>query len=116
MDVSEKNENSFIYSLFGRSVRAYILEDNSLKDKNKVKSTLIRFVFSKITSSDKKFQAEIRQTNSISRIEKINYFSPKKVLDTVEGNNISNFHSIYRLRGDLPFLKDENIGITINFD
>ena len=115
-DISEKNENSFIYSLFDKRIDAYILEDKSIKNKNKVKITFIRFVFTNTSRNYKNFRAKIKETKSISSIESVNYFNPKIVSDRVEGNNISYFHSIYRLREDLLFIKDENIGITIDFN
>ena len=115
-DISEKNENSFIYSLFGNRIDAYILEDKTIKNKNKVKVTLIRFIFANRGSNNKNFRATIKEVQAISKIESVNQFNPKLVADRVEGNNISNFHSIYRLRGDLPFIKDENIAVSIDFN
>ena len=115
-DISEKNENSFIYTSFPNRVDAYILEDKTIKNKNKVKITLIRFIFANSGERNKNFRAKIKEVKTISSIESVNQFNPKFVNDIVEENNISNFHSIYRLRGDLPFVKDENMGVTIDFN
>ena len=115
-DVSQKNENSFIYDLFGRRVSAYILEDKSLKNKNKVKSTFVRFIFLKTDSHSKNFKATIKRQNSMSKLIKLNFFSPNLIADRVEGNDNINFHSIYRIKGDLPFIKNESISITIDFN
>ena len=113
-DVSEKNENSFIFNMFNQRTSVVILEDKSVRNKNKVKSTLLRFTFVNGGSSDKKFTASIKKQSS-SNIIKINYFIPKEVNDKVEHRNMVNFSSTYRIRGDLPFLKKEDIAISINF-
>ena len=94
----------------------YILDDDSLKNKNKVKKTLIRFIFVNIGIESKKFKALIKDTKNMTNMEKITTPNPKVILDKVESRNISSFHSIYRLRGDLPFIKNENTGITIDFN
>ena len=114
-DISKKNENSFIYSLFGPRVKTFVLEDKSLKDKNKVKTTLIRFIFVNTERNTRNFSAKICRQKSLLDIVSLNFFSPDYVSDRVEDENITNFHSIYRIRGELPFLKNENLAITINF-
>ena len=113
-DVSEKNENSFIFNMFNQRTSVVILEDKSVRNKNKVKSTLLRFTFVNGGPNDKKFTACIKKQTS-SNIIKINYFIPKEVNDKVEHRNMVNFSSTYRIRGDLPFLKKEDIAISINF-
>ena len=47
----------------------------------------------------------------MTNLEKITTPNPKIILDKVESHNISSFHSIYRIRGDLPFIKNENTGV-----
>ena len=115
-DVSEENENSFIYDLFGRTVVTHILDDKSLKNKNKVKSTFIRFIFVKTDSKGKNFNAIITKNKRLKKLINLNFFTPKLISDRVEGNDLVNFHSIYRFRENLPFIKSDNMAITIDFD
>ena len=115
-EVSEKNENSFIYTLPKKNMHTYILEDSSLKNKNGVKNTFVRFVFLNIDQKSRRFLALIKEKRDILNLEKINFFNPGKILDKTERNNISDFYSIYRLRGELPFIKTESLGITIDFN
>ena len=115
-EVSEKNENSFIYTLPKKNMHTYILEDSSLKNKNGVKNTFVRFVFLNIDQKSRRFLALIKEKRDILNLEKINFFNPGKILDKTERNNISDFYSIYRFRGELPFIKTESLGITIDFN
>ena len=52
----------------------------------------------------------------MKKIVKLNYFCPQIIYDKVKKMDIANFHNIYRIRGDLPFLKSENIVISIDIN
>jgi hypothetical protein len=115
-DVSEKNENSFIYRVFDDEMNI-ILEDKSLKDKNKVKSTLYRFIFTNKDGREKYYRAILKSKKIDDKI-KANSFIPPMVFAKIGPNDISNFYNIMRIRGDLPFLKrgDANISISLSND
>ena len=114
-DISQVNESSLIYKKFRNGIKSYILEENSIKDKSKVKSTLIRYYFVNESQNDKEFKATLMHKN-ISNLKKLNFFSPEDIFDEVKENNITNFNNLYRLRADLPFLKQDNIVININLN
>ena len=67
-----------------------------------------------MVDSPKIFKANIRINKSMKKIVKLNYFCPQIIYDKVKKMDIANFHNIYRIRGDLPFLKSENIVISID--
>jgi len=114
-DISEVNESSLIYNKFSNGIESYVLEDNSIKDKSKVKSTLIRYIFVNESRFDKEFKAVFKNKN-ISNLKKLNFFSPDEVYDKVKERNITNFSNLYRLKGDLPFLKQDSIIINIDLN
>ena len=114
-DISQVNESSLIYKRFRNGIKSYVLEDNSIKDKNKVKSTLIRYIFVNESHYDKEFKATLKSKN-ITNLKKLNYFSPDEIFDEVKENDISNFNNLYRLRADLPFLKQDSIIINIDLN
>ena len=114
-DVSQVNESSLIYKKFRNGIESYVLEDNSIKDKNKVKSTLIRYIFVNESHYDKEFKA-ILKSKSLSHLKKLNFFSPEEIFDEVKEKDISNFNNLYRLRADLPFLKKDSIIINIDLN
>ena len=117
-DVSEKNENSFIYRVFDDDEMNIIIEDKSLKDKNKVKSTLYRFIFTNKDGREKYYRAILKISKKIDDKIKSNSFIPPMVFAKIGPNDISNFYNIMRIRGDLPFLKrgDASISISLSND
>jgi len=112
-DISEKNENSFIYRTSNDNETKIILEDKSLKNKNKVKSTLYRFIFTNRDGEEKCYRAQLDKSKKLDDKIKLNYFVPFLVFDKIGPNDISNFYNIMRIRGDLPFLKRDDIKISI---
>ena len=110
-DISEKNENDFIYD---KNEKPIILEDEKLKDRNKVKSTLYRFIFTNKDRRKKIFRAEI-SSKGITGLMKLNSFLPPNIFDKMEANDNVNFYNVVRIRGDLPFLKRDDGIISINF-
>ena len=114
-DISQVNESSLIYKKFRNGIESYVLEDNSIKDKNKVKSTLIRYIFVNESHYDKEFKANLKSKGR-SHLKKLNFFSPDEIFDEAKENDISNFNNLYRLRADLPFLKQDSIIINIDLN
>ena len=112
-DFSEKNENSFIYSTLRNSSENIILENKSLKDKNKVKSTLVRFIFTNTRDSQQYYRAILKISDKFEEKRKANCFTPLMMFAKIDENDISNFYNIVRIRGDLPFLKRNDISISI---
>ena len=109
-DVSEKNENDFIYQQTSYSI---ILEDKTQKNKNKVKSILHRFIFTNMENQKKYFGAKIKSDN-VKKIYKINTFLPPCINDTLSSDDITNFYNAVRLRSDLPFLERDDAGVSID--
>ena len=84
-----------------------------MKDKNKVKSILYRFILSNRDSERKNFRVTIKK-GEIDNILRLNCFLPKSVLDLVESNDNINFFNFLRIRNDLPFLKRNDVSISID--
>ena len=112
-DISEKNENSFIYRVFNEEDLNIILEDKSLKNRNKVKSTLFRFIFTNKDGREKYYRASLNYSKKFDVKKKINFFIPNSIFAKIGPNDISNFYNIMRIRGDLPFLKRDDVNISI---
>ena len=74
----------------------------------------MRFFFSNDNDEKKDFQATIKKMNIINSFV-INYFFLKKLVDYVESGNVTNFHNIYRFRANLPFIKEGEIVVVIDF-
>jgi len=115
-DISEKNENSFIYSLGSKKFKNIIVEDKSKTDKSKVKIVLFRYIFTSNEDYKKIFRASIKNSNKSESLEKLNCFVPQFIYACINSNDICNFFNIQRIRGDLPFVKRDDINISIDFD
>ena len=81
--------------------------------KDKAKSVLIRFVLLNLTSQQNYMEIEITQKDIPDDVEE-NFYHPLEFLDVLKKNEASTFLNIYRIRNDLPFLKQQHIGININ--
>ena len=109
-DVSQKTETSFIY----RNSRCpIILEDQTIKDRNKVKSTLNRYILTNLGDEEKYFEAK-RSIDGENDLAKINCFVPSIITDKINEQNNVNFFNVMRKRGDLPFFKSDNCIFEIN--
>ena len=109
-DISECTENNFIYR---KSKLPIILEDKTLKDKNKVKSTLIRFVFTNEDVCQKSFKAKIKRSD-IKEIVRLNCFLPQYVFDKIKAKDMTNFFNVIRIKSDLPFMNRDDGSINID--
>ena len=116
VDISEHDENSYIYDK--NLKRPIILEDQTLKDRNKVKSTLYRYIFTNVSQKSRYFRGEFKEDKdyTIDKLAKINYFIPPLIKDEVKGKNNVNFYNVSRLKKNLPFIKRNDITISINFE
>ena len=109
-DISQYDENSFIYKEIYNPV---ILEDKTLKDKNKVKSTVYRLILVNRDSDEKNFKANVDYETKDDLL-KLNSYVPSVVHDVVPANSDVTFYNIVRIKGDLPFLKRDDINLEIN--
>ena len=69
------------------SYHKIIIEDSSIKNKNKVKSSLIRFIFMHIQQSDSEIHIKVLEKNMTDETRE-NYYYPSFVLDYIKTNNI----------------------------
>ena len=90
-----------------------IIEDSSIKDKKKAKSSLIKFIMLSQSNSNSDMHIKVVQKDTPNDV-KVNYYYPDFFIDNVKHSNISNFMNLYRIRSDLPFLKCRHIGINID--
>ena len=113
-DISEITEDSIIYNIYrDGEIHNYIIEDKSIKDKRKVKNTLVRFVFTSKNTEPKFFSANIN--NYITKNEiKLNCFCPELIKDYVERNSITNFLNLQRLRAELDFIQKNEITVSLS--
>ena len=95
------------------SYNKIVIFDPSINDKKNVKSSLIRFIIISTQSTDSNLHIRISEKN-IKMDTKENYYYPEFFVDSIRRRNISNFSNIYRIRNDLPFLRNNDIGINID--
>ena len=113
-DIEETTENDFIYQILKSKNSLNIIENKSMQDKNKVKSVLFRYIFTNISDDIKKYRAKITTTD-LTPIKRSNCCPIQRfIFDKVEETNITNFHNIYRIRGELPFISRNNNSVSID--
>ena len=111
---SSKSEENYIYSILPSRQSVIILENDSIKDKNKVKRVLFRYILTNTKYNPKSFKATISIKNSLTQIQKNNScVIPEFIFDKMKGQNMSNFYNVYRIRGELPFIERDNSTINI---
>ena len=114
-DIEDFTENDFIYKVLNKKKSSIILEDKSIKDKNKVKRTLFRYIFTNISHNKKKYRAKISTTSDLRFIQRMNCgLLHRFIFDSVKEENITNFNNIMRIRGELPFMERENLVVSID--
>ena len=113
-DVSIQNENSLFYSLFEKRKDYYVLEDKSLGNNIYSESTIIRYNFLNTDIDEKKFIAKIKFKKECLYNKRINVFWPDFIYGKVESNNYTNFCTIYKMKGDLPFIEFDDNGVNID--
>ena len=116
-DIKQKNENDFLYDILPEKRKVYF-DDDSLtkKDKNNVKGTVVRFILTCVEPYGNTIKVKIAQNDTIPEIVKLNIFVPLFIYDKVKKRNYVNFHTIHRVRGDLPFVKQEHLSTNIDCD
>ena len=114
-DVSEKNENDFIYYVYKNSEDIFILEDKGKKDRNNVKNFLIRYIFTHNGGVDNKnFTAKIKETNSLKSQTKSNCHIMSDIKDSIEPYQMTCFWNLQRFKDELKFVSKGDIILHIN--
>ena len=114
-DVSSVTEDKIIYNILPKRESSIILEDESMKDRNKVKRVLFRFIFTNKSENPKKFRATISINNDLTKLTKNNCcLIPRFIFDKVKEENITNFNNVMRIRGDLPFVERDDSAVSID--
>jgi len=116
-DVSSETEENFIYGILPKGQSTVILEDNSIKDKNKVKRVLFRYILTNKSKREKSFRAVVSVKNSLSHLKRNNScYIPEFIFDNVGSQNITNFYNVMRIRGEFPFMERDKSTINIDLD
>ncbi len=115
-DVSEKNENSFIYRIYNEEKDIFILEDKSKKDKNNVRCLVCRYIFANSDPRKKIFHATIKKQRDLKSQTKKNCLIMDEVKDNVLPHQNTCFMILQRFRDNLEFIKKDDIVISIGFD
>ena len=116
-DVSSETEENFIYGILPKGQSTVILEDNSIKDKNKVKRVLFRYILTNKSKREKSFRAVVSVKNSLSQLKRNNScYVPEFIFDNVGSQNITNFYNVMRIRGEFPFMERDKSTINIDLD
>ena len=110
-DVSNKNEIEFLFNNI--KTRKAVIEDKNIKDKNDIKSTLIRYI---ILNRHTKFNFRVRlsEQKDVNPVVYLNFFFPDTLFDSCEDKNIVDFIQFYRTKGDLHFEKEEYTHMDIS--
>ena len=119
IDISDIKEEvdgkDFIFDITKKLQRLtkVVIEDPTIKNKKNVKSSLIRFIIVSTQSSDSDMHIKILEKDIPSDVRE-NYYYSNFFIDSIKKKNISNFCNLYRIRNDIPFLKNNHIGINID--
>ena len=119
LDISDIKEEldgkEFIFDMTKKLQRLskIVIEDPSIKNKKNVKSSLIRFIILSTQSSDSDMHIKILEKEIPNDVRE-NYYYSNFFIDSIKKKNISNFCNLYRIRYDIPFLKNNHIGINID--
>ena len=119
IDISDIKEEvdgkDFIFDITKKLQRLtkVVIEDPTIKNKKNVKSSLIRFIIISTQSSDSDMHIKILEKDIPSDVRE-NYYYSNFFIDSIKKKNISNFCNLYRIRNDIPFLKNNHIGINID--
>ena len=46
---------------------------------------------------------------------KMNPYFPDMIFDKIEGNDMTNFFNVWRIRDDIPFIKINDLSVSIGF-
>ena len=69
----------------------YILEDETIKDKNNVRNILIRYIFTNNESVEKVFNAKVKQRRNLETQVKKNCYIVTQIKDRVKSNQSTCF-------------------------
>jgi len=114
-DVSSVSEDQIIYNVLPKRESSIILEDESIKDRNKVKRVLFRYIFTNKSDAPKNFRAITSTNSDLTKLTKNNCcLIPRFIFDKVKEENITNFYNVMRIRGDLPFMERDDSAVSID--
>ena len=114
-DISSVSEDKIIYNILSKKDSSIILEDKNIKDKNKVKRVLFRYIFTNKFEKKKDFRAVTSAKAILTDLQKNNCcLIPNFTFDTVKSENIVNFYNVMRIRGELPFMERDNTTVSVD--
>ena len=114
-DISSVTEDKIIYNILSKKDSSIILEDKNIKDKNKVKRVLFRYIFTNKFEKKKDFRAVTSAKAILTDLQKNNCcLIPNFTFDTVKSENIVNFYNVMRIRGELPFMERDNTTVSVD--
>ena len=114
-DISSITEDKIIYNILPSRESSLILEDKTIKDRNKVKRVLFRYIFTNNFRDPKKFRVTTTEKGTFTKIQKSNCcVFTKFIFDEVKEKDITNFYNVMRIRGELPFMERDNFILNID--
>ena len=114
-DISSLTEEKIIYGILPKKESIVILEDNNIKDKNKVKRVLFRYIFTNTEEEKKDFRATIFSKIPEHSVQKFNScLMTRFIFDRINGEDMTNFYNLMRIRGELPFIERDNVAISVD--
>ena len=114
-DISSLTEEKIIYGILPKKESIIILEDNNIKDKNKVKRVLFRYIFTNTAEEKKDFRASVFSRIPEHSVQKFNScLMTRFIFDRINGEDMTNFYNLMRIRGELPFIERDNVAISVD--
>ena len=114
-DISSSTEEKIIYGVLPKKESIVILEDNNIKDKNKVKRVLFRYIFTNTAEEKKDFRASVFSRIPEHSVQKFNScLMTRFIFDRINGEDMTNFYNLMRIRGELPFIERDNVAISVD--
>ena len=114
-DISSSTEEKIIYGVLPKKESIVILEDNNIKDKNKVKRVLFRYIFTNTAEEKKDFRATVFSKIPEHSVQKFNScLMTRFIFDRINGEDMTNFYNLMRIRGELPFIERDNVAISVD--
>ena len=114
-DISSSTEEKIIYGILPKKESIVILEDNNIKDKNKVKRVLFRYIFTNTAEEKKDFRASVFSRIPEHSVQKFNScLMTRFIFDRINGEDMTNFYNLMRIRGELPFIERDNVAISVD--
>ena len=111
---TSQSEVNYIYDKLPYGQSTVILDNDYIKDKNKVKRVLFRYILTNTNYDARSFKSVISTKESLTGIKKYNSsVIPEFIFGRIKRQDMSNFYNVYRIREELPFMERDNIKINI---